>query len=71
MITYFNRLFTTNYDTLLEEAYGEDSINVVSCGEECAKPEKDVNLYKIPMGLKYKIPMGLKHPNQLVITLTD
>ncbi len=63
MITYFNRLFTTNYDTLFEEAYGEDSINVVSCGEECAKPEKDVNLYKIPR--------GLKHPNQLVITLTD
>ena len=45
MIPYFNRLFTTNYDTLLEEAYEEDRINVVGCGEEFAKPEKDVNLY--------------------------
>lgn len=63
MIPHFKRLFTTNYDTLLEEAYGEDRINVVSCDEECANHEKDVNLYKIHG--------DLKHPNQLVITRED
>lgn len=63
MIPHFKRLFTTNYDTLLEEVYGEERINVVSCDEECANPEKEVNLYKIHG--------DLKHPNQLVITRDD
>lgn len=63
MIPHFRRLFTTNYDTLLEEAYGEDRVNVVRCNEECANPEKEVNLYKIHG--------DLQHPEQLVITRDD
>lgn len=61
-IPHFSRIFTTNYDTLLEDTYGE-RMNVVRCSEDCVKDLKEVNLYKIHGDLAC--------PDQLVITRND
>lgn len=61
-IPHFSRIFTTNYDTLLEDTYGE-RINVVRCSEDCVNDLKEVNLYKIHGDLTC--------PDQLVITRND
>lgn len=61
-IPHFSRIFTTNYDTLLEEAF-ENQLNVVRCNEDCAKDLGEVNLYKIHG--------DLTQPDQLVITRQD
>ena len=61
-IPHFGRIFTTNYDSLLEEAY-ENQLNVVRCNEDCAKDLGEVNLYKIHG--------DLTQPDQLVISRQD
>ena len=63
LIPHFRHIFTTNYDTLLEDSYPADSIRVVRCNSDCALPEKEVNIYKIHGDLAC--------PEQLVITRDD
>ena len=46
-IPHFKNIFTTNYDTLLEEAYSESDIKVVRCDADCSKPDRAVNIYKV------------------------
>lgn len=61
-IPHFSRIFTTNYDSLLEEAF-ENQLNVVRCNEDCANDLGEVNLYKIHG--------DLTQPDQLVISRKD
>lgn len=62
-IPHFKHIFTTNYDTLLEDSYPVDSVRIVRCNADCALPEKDVNIYKIHGDLACQ--------EQLVITRND
>lgn len=47
LIPHFKHIFTTNYDTLLEDSYPADSVRIVRRNADCTLPEKDVNIYKI------------------------
>lgn len=47
LIPHFRHIYTTNYDTLLEDSYPAERVRVVRCNSDCALPEKDVNIYKI------------------------
>lgn len=62
-IPHIRHIFTTNYDTLLEDSYPPESVRIVRCNSDCALPEKDVNIYKIHGDLIC--------PEQLVITRND
>lgn len=63
LIPHFKHIFTTNYDTLLEDSYPAGSVRIVRCNADCALPEKDVNIYKIHGDLACQ--------EQLVITRND
>ena len=60
-IPHFKHIFTTNYDTLLEDSYSD--VRVVKCNADCTKTEKAVNVYKIHGDLSC--------PEQIVITRDD
>ena len=63
LIPHFKHIFTTNYDTLLEDSFPANRVRVVRCNVDCALPEKEVNIYKIHGDLTCK--------EQLVITRED
>ena len=46
-IPHFRNIFTTNYDTLLEESYPEEDVKVVRCDTDCSQTDKAVNIYKV------------------------
>lgn len=47
-IPHFHHIFTTNYDTLIEDTYGENNMFVVRRTEDCTKiPNDKTILYKI------------------------
>ena len=62
-IPHFRTIFTTNYDSLLEESYTEDDIKVVRCNADCSKSGKPVSIYKVHGDLMC--------PEQIVITRQD
>ena len=47
LIPHLRHIFTTNYDSLLEDSYPVDSVRVIRRNSDCALPEKEVNIYKI------------------------
>lgn len=63
LIPHFKHIFTTNYDTLLEDVYPAECVRVIRCNADCVLPEKDVNIYKIHGDLACQ--------EQLVITRED
>lgn len=48
-IPHFHNIFTTNYDTLLEDSYPAEDINVIRKDKDCAYIEerKNINIFKI------------------------
>lgn len=62
-IPHFRNIFTTNYDTLLEDSYPQDIVRVVRCNGDCSSTEKAVNIFKIHGDLSC--------PDEIVITRDD
>lgn len=62
-IPHFKNIFTTNYDTLLEDSYPEEDIKVVRCDADCSQTDKAVNIYKVHGDVIC--------PEQMVITRAD
>lgn len=48
-IPHFHNIFTTNYDTLLEDSYPAEALNVIRKDQDCAYIEenKPINIFKI------------------------
>lgn len=48
-IPHFHNIFTTNYDTLLEDSYPAEDINIIRKDQDCAYIEecKPINIFKI------------------------
>lgn len=46
-IPHFSKIFTTNYDTLLESSYQQNEINVVRTDKDCTYLEKPVSIFKV------------------------
>lgn len=46
-IPHFKNIFTTNYDTLLEDSYADNDIKVVRSNADCSKTDRAVNIYKV------------------------
>ena len=66
-IPHFHTIFTTNYDTLLEDAYPENERVVITSNEGCAyTDEKKVNIYKVHGDIT-----SLNNPDGIVITESD
>ena len=62
-IPHFRHIFTTNYDTLLEESYSEKETKIVRCNADCSLSDRSVNIYKVHG--------DLLSPDQVVITRQD
>lgn len=62
-IPHFRNIFTTNYDTLLENSYPETEVKIVRCNADCSLSDKPVNIYKVHGDLRC--------PEQVVITRQD
>ena len=62
-IPHFNRIFTTNYDTLLEDSYPESERDVVRNDENCAYMNKPTAIFKIHGDFIF--------PDSVVITTND
>lgn len=66
-IPHFRTIFTTNYDTLIEETYDSDEISVANTNASCTYTNnKRVSLYKIHGDLS-----SLHSPESIVITESD
>lgn len=63
MIPHLRHMFTTNYDTLLEDSFAKDDVRVVRCSGDCSKEERPVNIYKVHGDLTC--------PDEIVITRDD
>ena len=46
-IPHFRNIFTTNYDTLLEDCYPSTETKIVRCNADCSLSDKPVNIYKV------------------------
>lgn len=46
-VPHFQNIFTTNYDTLLEDCYPETEVKIVRCNADCSISDKPVNIYKV------------------------
>lgn len=46
-IPHFRNIFTTNYDTLLEDCYPPADTKIVRCNADCSLSDKPVNIYKV------------------------
>lgn len=62
-IPHFRHIFTTNYDTLLEDSYPASELKIVRCNADCSLSDRSVNIYKIHGDFKC--------PEQIVITRRD
>lgn len=62
-IPHFRNIFTTNYDTLLEDCYPSTETKIVRCNADCSLSDKPVNIYKVHGDLMC--------PEQIVITRQD
>lgn len=63
-IPQIKHIFTTNYDSLLENAYGKDKCNVVACDADLANVDKNKTTI-------YKIHGDFAHKDKIVITKED
>ena len=62
-IPHFKTIFTTNYDTLLEDSYPKNECNVIRNDVDCTYIEKRVSIYKIHG--------DFTTPHDVVITTSD
>lgn len=46
-IPHFHKIFTTNYDTTLEDSYPKDDIDVVRTDKDCAYMTKPITIFKV------------------------
>lgn len=66
-IPHFRKIYTTNYDTLIEDAYPKNEINLVNTNASFAQQDQDrITIYKIHGDLS-----TLHTPDSIVITETD
>jgi NAD-dependent SIR2 family protein deacetylase len=66
-IPHFHTIFTTNYDTLLEDAYPKNERVVITSNEGCTyADEKKVNIYKVHGDIT-----SSNNPDGIVITESD
>ena len=66
-IPHFKTIFTTNYDTLLENAYQQEERVVITSNEGCSyADDKKVNIYKVHGDIT-----TLNAPDGIVITESD
>lgn len=62
-IPHFQTIFTTNYDTLLEQVYSSDKCDVIVEEKDCITTTKPVRIYKIHGDFSV--------PNRMILTKTD
>lgn len=62
-IPHFKRIFTTNYDTLLEDSYSYNDVQVVRTDADCAYVDKPFTVFKVHG--------DFTDPDSVVITTDD
>ena len=65
-IPHFKKIFTTNYDTLIEETYLKTERSVITSNIGCAYDDKSVGIYKMHGDIT-----TLNDPDSIVITSSD
>lgn len=62
-IPHFRTIFTTNYDTLLEDSYNDNECNIVRNDVDCTYMDKRLSIYKVHG--------DFTAPHDIVITTSD
>lgn len=62
-IPHFKRIFTTNYDTLIEDAYGSDCVVI--------KRNQDIGMIDDAKTIIYKIHGDFDNPEEMILTRGD
>lgn len=62
-IPHFKRIFTTNYDTLIEDAYGSDCVVI--------KQNQDIGMIDDTKAMIYKIHGDFDNPDEMILTRGD
>lgn len=65
-IPHFHKIFTTNYDTLIEDIYPKEDREVITNNAGCAYLNKNVTIYKMHGDIT-----TLNDPDSIVITTDD